>query len=144
MLTSTRGVRNSYNLRTLFPKSQSARKRRRLEIAGADPTQAGYYRLKSLFNKEKLAGENEKQQLQQFSMTRGGTHTNEHLIDELPSHSKVLTLIKVSYSGVVHTHTHTHTRTLFYIFLLNNRTEQLCLTMLDAVTGTYRAAITLD
>ena len=39
-----------------------------------------YYRLKSLSNKEKLAGENEKLVLQQFSMTRDGTHTSEHLM----------------------------------------------------------------
>ena len=35
----------------------------------------------------------------------------DRVIEELPSHSKVPTLIKVSYSGVVHTHAHTHTYT---------------------------------
>ena len=49
----------------------------------------------------------------------------DRVIDELPSHSKVLTLIKVSYSGVVHTHTHTHKHLFFFTFhLLNNSTEQ--------------------
>lgn len=61
--------------------SRSARKKRKLEKAGADPMQSHITDFfKILSNIEKLTRENEKLSLllQQFCMTRDGEHTVEH------------------------------------------------------------------
>ena len=44
----------------------------------------------------------------------------DRVIEELPSHSKVPTLIKVSYSGVVRAHTHAYTYTCTHIHTHTN------------------------
>ena len=48
----------------------------------------------------------------------------DRVIEELPSHSKVLILIKVSYSGVVRTHTQTHTHTHTHFFYISFMQQQ--------------------